>query len=66
VGSQWATTQAPTTTMRDAYAIAADEFTPVLANLRTLVDGDLKRLEDALEKAGAPWTPGRVPVWSRE
>ncbi len=66
VSAQWATTQAPTTTMRDAYAIAADEFTPVLADLRTLVDGDLKRLEDALEKAGAPWTPGRVPVWSKE
>ncbi|MBZ5590444.1 MAG: glycosyl hydrolase [Acidobacteriia bacterium] len=66
VASQWATTQAPTTTMLDAYAIAADEFAPILASLRTLVDVDLKRLDDALEKAGAPWTPGRVPVWTRE
>ena len=66
VTSQWATTQAPTTTMRDAYMIAADEFTPVLASLRALVEGDLKRLEDALEKAGGPWTPGRVPIWTRE
>jgi len=66
VYAQWATTQAPTTTMQDAYGIAADEFTSLLADLRTLVDGDLRRLEDALEKAGAPWTPGRVPVWSKE
>ncbi len=66
VYAQWASTQAPTATMLDAYGVAADEFTPVLASLRTLVDGDLKRLDDALEKAGAPWTPGRVPVWSKE
>jgi hypothetical protein len=66
VFAQWATTQAPTATMHEAYAIAADEFTPVLASLRSLVDVDLKNLDDALEKAGAPYTPGRVPVWSRE
>ena len=66
VSAQWASTQAPTTTMLDGYAIAADEFTPVLADLRKVVEGDLKSLEDALEKAGAPWTPGRVPVWTKE
>ena len=24
---------------------------------------DLKKLEDDMEKAGAPWTPGHVPEW---
>jgi len=23
----------------------------------------LKKLEDDAEAAGAPWTPGRLPVW---
>jgi hypothetical protein len=35
-----------------------------LAKLRTLVEGDLVKLEKALEAAGAPWTPGRVPEWT--
>ena len=34
--------------------------------LRTLVESDLERLEDAAEAAGAPWTPGRVPEWKPE
>ncbi len=34
--------------------------------LRTLVDGDLVALEEKLETAGAPWTPGRaIPRWQR-
>ena len=27
---------------------------------------DLKKLEDAAESSGAPWTPGRVPAWKAE
>ena len=30
---------------------------------RSLVDVDLKGLNDRLEAIGAPWTPGRVPRW---
>jgi photosystem II stability/assembly factor-like uncharacterized protein len=66
VFSHWATTQAPTQTMRDAYTVAGAEFVPVLAKLHTLVEVDLKHLEDAMEKLGAPWTPGRVPNWTPE
>jgi photosystem II stability/assembly factor-like uncharacterized protein len=66
VSSDWATTQAPTQTMRDSYAAAGAEFAGVLAKLRTLVEVDLKRLDEAMEKAGAPWTPGRVPEWTPE
>ena len=25
-----------------------------------------KKDVDAMEKAGAPWTPGRVPTWTKE
>jgi len=66
VYSLWATTQAPTGTMLDAYEIAGDEFTGVLAKLRTLLEVDLVKLQDGMERAGAPWTPGRVPTWSKE
>ena len=66
VSSHWSTTVAPTGTSRQAYATASEAFETQLATLRTLVETDLRALEGALEKAGAPWTPGRVPTWTRE
>lgn len=66
VSAQWSATVAPTGTSRKAYADAADAFETQLAALRTLLDGDLRALEAAMEKAGAPWTPGRLPTWVRE
>jgi hypothetical protein len=53
----------PTHTQRDEYAIASEEFTQELARLRKLIEVDLKNLEKALDLAGAPWTPGRLPEW---
>jgi photosystem II stability/assembly factor-like uncharacterized protein len=66
VGTQWSATVAPTGTSRQAYAIAADAFEKQLATLKGLVESDLRGLEAAMEKAGAPWTPGRVPTWTKE
>ncbi|HET9743996.1 MAG TPA: glycosyl hydrolase [Terriglobales bacterium] len=54
----------PTQTHVDSYNIAAQQFGDELAKLRQLVNVDLKKLEDDMEKAGAPWTPGHVPDWS--
>jgi len=34
-----------------------------LEKLRTLAEQDIIQLENELEEAGAPWTPGRVPTW---
>jgi len=65
VGDQRMAIQPPTQTHVDQYDIVAREFEPVLSNLRTLVEGDLATLEKALEAAGAPWTPGRLPDWKR-
>ena len=61
VDGQFVTTQPPTTTNRDGYAWAAEAFTVQLEALRT-VDARLGALENALEAAGAPWTPGRFPA----
>jgi photosystem II stability/assembly factor-like uncharacterized protein len=62
----WGTMTAPTRTQEAAYRYAAQAFAPVLDALRQLVEVDLKRLEDQLEAAGAPWTPGHVPLWKPE
>ncbi len=66
INDQWLSTAAPTETHRKAYDIAAEEFAPVLASLRTLVEVDVKNLESALESAGAGWTPGRLPDWKKK
>ena len=57
---------AGSTTNRDAYRYAAETFAPLLEELRLLIERDLKALEDEMEAAGAPWTPGRVPRWTPE
>jgi len=65
VSAQFVTTAAITGNSRQAYDIAADEFSTVLEQLRQLVETDLKRVESGMEAAGAPWTPGRVPAWKK-
>lgn len=67
VGAFWSTTAAPTDTHRRDYRIASEEFTTVLGRLRTLVEEDLRNLEQMLEEAQVPWTEGRGPPdWQPE
>ena len=66
VGGQWYVTSAPTQTQQEQYRWAGKEFESALAQLRELMDRDLVGLEQQLEAAGAPWTPGRVPTWQFE
>jgi hypothetical protein len=63
VQSQRLSLSRPTTTQREEYAVAGKEFATELEKLRTLVNVDLKELEKALDLAGAPYTPGRLPEW---
>jgi photosystem II stability/assembly factor-like uncharacterized protein len=63
VGEQRMSSARPTQTQRDHYAAAAQDFEQALGQLRALLEGDLARLEKAMEAAGAPWTPGRIPEW---
>ena len=60
VGNESASLQRPPGTDLEAFRIASQEFAAVDTKLRTLVNVDLKALEDALNAAGAPWTPGRL------
>ena len=54
----------PTQSQLENYNIAADEFKAVMARLKTFIESDLPKLEKALDAAGAPWTPGRLPEWN--
>jgi hypothetical protein len=61
----WATSLGdPTASQQRQYEIIAREFTTILARLRQTMEVDLKRLEEAAEAAGAPWTTGRIPTWN--
>jgi hypothetical protein len=62
----WRTTSSPTQTQRESYNIASEQFKPILAQVKRLIEIDLANLEAQMEKFGAPWTPGRVPGWNKE
>ena len=62
IATDWYVTSAPTQTQRDAFAVASSEFAEALSTLRSIRD-ELAALEEKMEEAGAPWTPGRLPDW---
>ena len=49
----------PTATHRRALEIASQEFGRIEPQLRQLLEADLPALEEKMEEAGVPWTPGR-------
>jgi len=65
VWSMWRATSAPTQTNIDGYKIAADEFEPLLADLKKVI-AQVKAIEDKLNDYKAPFTPGRIPKWEKE
>ncbi len=66
VGGAWSSTSAPTQTHMTNYDLAAKDFSPILEQIRKAVGQDLVSLENRLEAAGGPWTPGRIPTWKPE
>ncbi len=54
----------PTGTQVSEYSIASTEFEVELKKLKAIAETEWPKLEKAMEAAGAPWTPGRIPVWS--
>jgi photosystem II stability/assembly factor-like uncharacterized protein len=63
--SLWTTTSAPTTTYIKSYDFAANQFGGLLNKLKS-IDDQVKAVESRLEKYGAPYTPGRFPVWEKD
>ena len=62
----WRSTSAVTKTQKDIYNILKDEFPPILEQLKNIYNNELPQIERGLEEAGAPWTPGRIPVWNEQ
>lgn len=62
--SHWRSTSGVTPAMRTAASIVKSEFPPVLERIRQIHESDLPALEKETEASGAPWTPGRLPVWN--
>lgn len=56
----YGSTSSPTQTMREQFVIVKEEFGPVFQKIKTLVNNDIKAMEEKLEEAGAPYTPGRM------
>jgi hypothetical protein len=64
---QLRSTSPVTETNKRGYEIAADGFEVLLPKLRQLIEVDLPKLEEKMEAAGAPWTPGRrLPKWKKK
>jgi photosystem II stability/assembly factor-like uncharacterized protein len=55
--SSW--TRGPTATQRMSVEIAREAFATLAEGLEQLVGTDLPALEEKLDAAGVPWTPGR-------
>ena len=57
---QRSTTSAPTETHRMSFAIAKEEFEPIVEKVKRIATVDIVKLEQKLEDMGAPYTPGRA------
>ncbi|MFC1564474.1 glycosyl hydrolase [candidate division KSB1 bacterium] len=65
VYTQYGSTADATGTMREQFTVISREFEPLLEQLKSLVEIELRSLERDMENAGCPWTPGRIPVWKK-
>jgi hypothetical protein len=63
VYSHWNSTSRVSETQMEMYDIIAEEFPPLLEQLRKIAEVDIPAIEDELNTLGAPWTPGRIPEW---
>lgn len=59
----WETSSAPTETMKQSYNVAKEQFDALYPSIKKIGETDINTLADQLEQAGAPYTPGRLPVW---
>ncbi len=65
VSGHWTSTSGVTANHRRNYQIAAEAFGPLLEKLRQLIGVELVAVEEEIEAAGGPWTPGRLPMWEQ-
>ncbi|MEL7482750.1 MAG: glycosyl hydrolase, partial [Planctomycetota bacterium] len=61
LGTTYAT-HGPTPTHRESFDIASRALTKMKTELAGIVRSDIPEIEERLDEAGVPWTPGRVPA----
>jgi len=66
IEAQITSTSAITETSKMSFEVLKQDFPPVLEQLTKLVQQTLPELRSTLDKMGAPYTPGRIPVWDLE
>jgi TolA-binding protein len=59
--TQYISTSNVTLNQKRAYEILQQDYPPILEKVKKIESNEIKLLEAELEKAGAPWTPGRLP-----
>jgi len=64
VGGLWSTSQTPSTTYLNKFDQIQIDFAPVYEQVKQL-DEQVKALEQLLNDSKFPYTPGRLPVWSK-
>ncbi len=62
IWGQSGSTSAITSTSKMAYEIIQEELPALIEKLKIIATVDIKNLENKIEEAKAPWTPGRIPV----
>ena len=65
VWSHWGSTSRVSETQLQMYDILAEEFPPILEQLKKIAEMQVPALEAELDALGAPWTPGRIPEWKK-
>ena len=62
VGSNWGSTlEAPTPQQLAEFDLVRSNFNAIFAQVKQLIEVELKGLEQSAEQAGVPWTSGRFP-----
>jgi hypothetical protein len=61
--SHWNSTSRVSETQMQMYDILAEEFPPLLEEMKTIAEESIPAIEAELDALNAPWTPGRIPEW---
>jgi len=59
----WESSSAPTETMKQSLQIAEDQFGELYPRIKEIGEVDMETIQNKLETAGAPYTPGKLPEW---
>jgi hypothetical protein len=59
----WESSSAPTETMKQSLVVAEKQFEDLYERISKISETDIAQIQNQLEQAGAPYTPGKLPDW---